>query len=226
MINSTKQTLFNNIYKYKKINNNKMLPKIKKKMKSFLMDETGSISKTNLIKGALFLTATSATVKKVKADGIPNPTSKQDFINNPVPQSGGGEWPSVFGYGCGGTEIGGRCNQPTPVYLPGDPTSSWKCRKYHCTWTCEAFNRIGGKNDDHCCTKTHHTNSGGIEIQMGKGSGHDNVINFMHTESNKGLKGVHEHSGFEGDWIIYENCPGTQTPHHNNHCQHGSHTSW
>ena len=45
-----------------------MLPKIKKKIKSFLMDETGSISKSNIIKGALFLSAATISLKKIKAE--------------------------------------------------------------------------------------------------------------------------------------------------------------
>jgi hypothetical protein len=52
-----------------------MLPKIKKKAKAFIMDETGKISKKNIIKGALFLSASSVAFKSVKAETDGDPIS-------------------------------------------------------------------------------------------------------------------------------------------------------
>jgi hypothetical protein len=234
-----------------------MLPQIKKKMKSFLMDETGSISKANLIKGALFLTATSATVNKVKATTPGENLYPGDWDISQLTAEERARWDRVgilpgdfdkynllqvasgsgVGYGCGGQVIPGRCNQLEPVKLPGDPTSIWKCAKAHCTWTCVAEIRHSDDRDNNgCCTKKSHTsmgatkhghtNQGAFQVKMGKDTGHENRINFVHTPSNKGLKGTHEHTGFAGDWVIYQQCAGTVNPHHNNHCQHGSHTSW
>ena len=44
-----------------------MLPKIKKKLSSFINDERGTISKSNLIKGAIVLSGIATAAKNVKA---------------------------------------------------------------------------------------------------------------------------------------------------------------
>ena len=44
-----------------------MLPKLKKKIISFLMDEKGTISKDKLIKGAIMLSGIGLLSKNVKA---------------------------------------------------------------------------------------------------------------------------------------------------------------
>jgi len=44
-----------------------MLPKIKKKLTSFIKDENGTISKKNLIKGAIVLSGIASVAKNVKA---------------------------------------------------------------------------------------------------------------------------------------------------------------
>ena len=47
-----------------------MLPKLKKKISSFLMDEKGTISKKNLIKGAIILSSIGLAAKDVKPYSI------------------------------------------------------------------------------------------------------------------------------------------------------------
>ncbi|MFT4297901.1 MAG: hypothetical protein ACMXX5_01795 [Candidatus Woesearchaeota archaeon] len=200
-----------------------MFPKIKKKIKSFLMDETGSISKSNLIKGALFLTAASTTVKKAKA---------RDFgeIQDNFPTSGHGR-----GYGCGGEEVW-ICNaEGGSQTLPGPSSAVWLCTKHHCTMDCVGHDTPRGDDNilPRCCTARRryvtikgterggHKSEGHIQFQMHHVAEHENGITFTHDRNQKSLLGSHGHHGEHGNWN--EICiPGD----HSSHCQHASHTSW
>ncbi|MFT4304431.1 MAG: hypothetical protein ACMXYG_07730 [Candidatus Woesearchaeota archaeon] len=197
-----------------------MIPKINKKVKSFLMDESGKISKSNIIKAGLILAGTT-TIKKVKS----------------IPASGGGT-----GFGCGGDEIPGRCNHPTPQYLPGEETATWQCTKEHCKWTCtaEAEGRRSGfgyisNNPAACCPEKRHSsgslrsgsgghrNVGTATFNIHEANEHENALYFWHNRAERALKAKHDHHGFHGNWSLREECGPAE---HDNHCSHGSHTSW
>jgi hypothetical protein len=138
-----------------------MLPKIKKKIKSFLMDETGSISKTNLIKGALFLTVAGTTMKKVKGNACYTNCMNDPALNRGNPNycanlcgsgntggtgvTGSGTGSTGSGSGatgspvCGDTKIGSDCS----VHWDGDggsqPESQTLEGGSQATWICEQF---------------------------------------------------------------------------------------
>ena len=62
-----------------------MLPKIKKKISSFLMDEKGTISKKNLIKGAIILSSIGLAAKDVKPYSIGPGGIVGEITADPVP---------------------------------------------------------------------------------------------------------------------------------------------
>jgi hypothetical protein len=48
-----------------------IIPKLNKSIKNFIKDEKGSISKSNLVKGALFMMMVGATSKKISSSASP-----------------------------------------------------------------------------------------------------------------------------------------------------------
>lgn len=172
-----------------------MLPKIKKKIKSFLMDETGSISKSNIIKGALFLSAATITIKKVKAEVGGEPISE------------------------GGPTLGGdssnRCSNTVSQYTCTEESDG----KYHAYKTCTTTN---GQISPVCC-KSHgntptHTNTASMKHWNVDDEWHSNYLDFDYDGHN--LDGEHSHHGYHADG----NSICEQTAH-TSHCSHGSHCS-
>jgi len=180
-----------------------MLPKIKKKVKAFLMDETGTISKSNIIKGALFLTAAGTAVKKVKAgtyggepiDGSPSNVLEGEESNK---GSGGGEAGyscSVSGFLTTCTAVSGMTKTPCP------------------------------KNNDRTPP---HTSSGSMSHWNADEQYHSNHTDLDFDWGNDGLEGTHSHHGYhaDGDYAGSE-CDGyTAHTSHCSHSAHGSHNSW
>lgn len=95
-----------------------MFPKIKKKIKSFINDERGTISKKNLITGALILAGIGSLAKSSKADTVPGDGNAQQF-----PTVDDGSW---------------RCDDPTRRNL--NPYNGYLEKRYcdvaisHCSW--------------------------------------------------------------------------------------------
>ncbi|MCB9358616.1 hypothetical protein H6503_01670 [Candidatus Woesearchaeota archaeon] len=188
-----------------------MLPKIIKDVKQFLMDETGSISKKNVIKGAIFLSALGTSVRKAPA--ISAADIQNGNYNFNVPLQGG-----ETGYYCGGEEVGTGCNG-LPQTLKGGSTALWECERTDCTWTCEAKPQAWRGP---CCTDQHydHRNSGTLVIQSMIEAEHANGLSLQRTST-----------GYEGSAFKYashtsvsdmDGCQGTTT--HANHCSHENHS--
>ena len=76
-----------------------MIPYIKKKITSFIKDESGKISKKNLIAGAIILSGISSFAKNIKAAHFPGSS-----VGLPGLDSGSNSW---------------HCNPPVKNYLAG-----------------------------------------------------------------------------------------------------------
>lgn len=150
-----------------------MLPKIKKKIKSFLMDETGSISKANIIKGALFLSAATITLKKVKAE-----VGGDDI-------GGGNALKGTRSNRCSGTVSQYTCTVE----------SDGKLHEYkECTTT-------NGQISPSCCGShgdtPGHTNSATMKHWNADMEFHSNYLNFDYDGHE--LEGDHSHHGYHAD---------------------------
>jgi len=172
-----------------------MLPKIKKKIKSFLMDETGSISKANIIRGALFLSAATITLKKIKAEV-------------------GGEAISDGGPVLDGTESN-RCSNTVSQYTCTVESDG----KWHEFKTCTTTN---GQISPSCCGShgdtPGHTNSATMKHWNADEEFHSNYIDFDYDGHE--MDGYHSHHGYHADG----NALCTEVDH-TSHCSHSSHCS-
>jgi len=226
-----------------------MLPKIKKKIKMFLMDETGSISKSNIIKGALFLTSAGVAISKVKATtqvGIENPSMTPPagtaermgllYTNNAsevVDLTGitdQNDWAACTHFAehdkiyktKTGQLVGCNCNgagSNIPDGGENGKNATWWCGRQDCGWSC-----VTSTGDNLC---GNHTNDGKAYITSFEGDEHHNGLDFQHDGSTASLIGKHVHHGVHGSWNEMEECP--QYEGHTNHCSHsshGSHNSW
>ncbi|MFT4303226.1 MAG: hypothetical protein ACMXYG_01560 [Candidatus Woesearchaeota archaeon] len=193
------------------------------------MDESGKITKKNLIKGALILTASTISTKKVKSQ-LPTGSTVTDSDGNErivsgdqcmhtVPESYLGH--AVY-FARGGEIIGTCCNAPGHP-LPGETSNKgndraiWWCTRFDCTWKCKA------ENNNDVCSSGRHSNSGSIEISGVVETDHINNIQMTHERDTRTLRGTHNHHGYHSNFN--EICDQSDPPH-NNHCSHGSHTSW
>ncbi|MFT4304382.1 MAG: hypothetical protein ACMXYG_07485 [Candidatus Woesearchaeota archaeon] len=219
-----------------------ILPKIKKKIDNFLMDEQGSISKSNLIKGALFLTSSGAFLQKTKAQ-MPEPgqiytdnrgnqriVSREQCMHTISAASGEGVY-----FARGQEEIGTCCNAEGQK-LPGTPAMRWECARYHCTWICTTGDgsldcdrtRRGSEpdrfpqNGGGCENSRHnrHKNCGTVEITAMRSLEFIKSFTFFHDRSTKSLKATSYYKGYDVYFSEMNECPGTLG--HKNECYHSN----
>jgi hypothetical protein len=211
----------------------RMIPKIKKKLKSFLMDEAGTISKNNLIKGALILTGIGAGLKAAKAscttaEGTAVACSATTAAMHGTQAIVGSQCEEGAYKAAAGETIGTCCNAdgfalPGTTSNKGSHPATWWCSRSDCGWLCITEDNA---DDNSCPDVNQHNNAGQIYISGFEGRSHSNILDFIHdAPPTKGLTGKHSHHGAHGSWNEMENCPDTLTPHHANHCSHGSHGS-
>jgi hypothetical protein len=144
----------------------KMLPKLKKKIASFLMDEKGAISKKNLIKGAIILGSLGLAVKEVKPY---------------IVHSGG---------------IVGQVSDSEPnargvvVNVGSGNKVKWNCKKKEQdgirTTTCVPAG--------YTCKKRH-SSSGQVIHKSVDRRQHGNALNFEHRPASDIMEGTHAHHG-------------------------------
>lgn len=197
-----------------------MLPQIKKKIKAFLMDETGSISKANLIKGAIFLSSAGIMLKKVKAQT----TSGSLTATGSLPGASTEEEGESCGTATGGS-LHPRSSNSGECTL--EPSSSTNTVTYRCTWVPETAYctcTTGTGDSSGSCGRQNratHVNSGTLMHWKADDQPHDNILTF--TRGSDNLQGSHNHHGSHGN---ADSCKGDcEYTAHANHCSHSSHAN-
>ncbi|MFT4304447.1 MAG: hypothetical protein ACMXYG_07810 [Candidatus Woesearchaeota archaeon] len=197
-----------------------MIPKLKKKIKSFLMDESGNITKKNITKAALFLITLNTITKKTKAQTVDVRTGNPvDILNCGSPHPSHGR---DYGIAYGGQKIPPR-SQHTLIGNDGNCVAEWRCLKDLCSGYDTVRCLPTGQSQS---GKGRHTSNGQMIHWNADVAEHANTLSLIKDNSINGLRGRHEHHGSHANADEIEGGAPCGTPEHTNHCSHGSHTSW
>ena len=187
---------------------NTMPQELKKKLIGFITDERGTISKQNLIRGAITLSSIAASVSVVRGTMVSAQcsqygTTQAETIKNPMPLRGlsqtSTQYSAMVRAGVTGAE--GSTNVKT-----------WNCKiddyKTTCTTTQSCSPRTNNNVD----------NSGRYVHRNADAAMHTNNLNLDYNDKQALFKGAHGHHGqhdkFDAPCV---------TTNHGNHCQHCSH---